>query len=458
VSVLDWDLATVAAAAGGTAVGSARIGSVAIDSRTAPEGSLFVALHGEHHDGHDFAAAAHRSGATAVLVERGRAPEGVPAVEVDDTLEALRVLGAHRRSELDLPFVAVTGSTGKTSTKDLIAAALGDGAHAATRSFNNEIGVPLTVLSCPASATAAVVEVGSRGRGDIAHLAAVVRPDVAVITGIGRAHLETFGDEAGVLAAKWELVEALGTGGVAVLPADDDRLAGRTDRAVITFGDAPGADVAARDVSLDALGRASFTLGHGSEHASLVMVSAGRHQARNAAAAVAAALALGIPFGDAAGRVSAATTSPWRMEVSTLAVGDGTATVVNDAYNANPDSMAAAFQTVVEMGRGPRIAVLGKMHELGAAEAEAHREVGRLAAAAGFDPVVVVGDDPGIASGAGDAALAVSDLAGAVQAVRDALEPGAVVLVKASRAEGLERVAAGLADTAAHRTTDEVRS
>jgi len=451
VTVLDWDLETVAAATAGTARGAARVGSVSIDSRSAPAGSLFVALRGEHHDGHKFTADAHRNGAAAVLVERGRGPEGVPAVEVDDTLEALRLLGVRRRTELDLPVVAVTGSTGKTSTKDLIAAALGDGAHAATRSFNNEIGVPLTVLSCPAGASAAVVEMGSRGRGDIAHLAPVVRPDVAVITGVGRAHLETFGDEAGVLVAKWELIEALGGDGVAVLPADDDRLTGRTDRRTITFGDAPGAEVGASDIALDDRGCASFTLTHGAEAVAVKMSSAGRHQARNAAAAVAAAVAVGVPFADAARRVAGAATSPWRMEVVTVPVGEGAATVVNDAYNANPDSMTAAFETVAAMGGGARIAVLGKMHELGAGEAEAHREVGRLAAAAGFDPVVVVGEDPGIGAGAGRVAIAVPDTAGAVAAVRDVLEPGAVVLVKASRAEGLERVAAALAG-------EEVRS
>lgn len=437
---LKWDLAAVADAVGGRATGNAVVTAVTTDSRSVPSGALFVALRGERFDGHDFSARALDAGAAAVMVEQGRAPGDAASVEVADTLGALRSLAVKRRGELDSIVVAVTGSTGKTSTKDLVGAALGSGAHASPHSFNNEIGVPLTVLYCPDSAAALVVEVGSRGRGDIALLAPAIRPDVAVVTAAGRAHLETFGDDAGVLAAKWELVEALGPAGIAVLPFDDPRMTRRRPQGVVTFGETPAADVAAMDVSLDDAGRPSFTLRHEGVDVAVAMKTSGRHQARNAAAATAAAIAAGVRFEVAAGRVATAEGSPMRMEVSRVAIGDGMVTVVNDAYNANPDSMQSAFDTVAVM-EGRKIAVLGKMHELGLAEAEAHREVGRAASSAGFAAILVVGDDPGIAVGSGDLAHPVRDVDAAVATLGEMLEPGDVVLVKASRAEGLERVA-----------------
>ena len=446
---MKWDLATVAAATGGTAHGdAAAVARVVIDSREAGPGTLFVAVRGERLDGHEFAAEAVGRGA-AVLVERGRAPVDAPVVEVDDTLTALAALGALRRAEIMAPVVAITGSTGKTTTKDMAGAALGPGTHTAPRSFNNEVGVPLTVLDSPDGAAALVIEVGSRGAGHITALGAVIRPSVAVITNIGPAHLEMFGDVGAVLDAKWELVELLGDGGVAVLPAADSRLTERRQGPMITFGEGgAGVDVAISELALDARGRASFRLSHLGHTRSLTLRQAGRHQPANAAAAVAAALALGRDFAEAADRVADAALSPWRMEVVEIRVGDGAALVVNDAYNANPDSMAAAFATVAAMP-GRRIAVLGKMHELGAAEGELHRAVGRNAIEAGFELVVVVGDDPGIAAGAGTAALTVPDVVAAAAALAEILRPGDVVLIKASRAAGLERVAAAITGGAA---------
>lgn len=440
-----WDLTLVAEATGGRPFGEAVVERVVIDSRQAAGNDLFVAIRGERFDGHAFAADAAATGA-AVLVEAGRMPPGARGVEVAETRGALGALAARCRGEISAPVVAITGSSGKTTTKDLTAAAIGPGTHAAPRSYNNELGVPLTVLGTPAGARALVVEVGSRGLGHIAALAPMIRPDVAVITNVGAAHLEMFGDVDTVARAKWELVDILGADGIAVLPADD--LARRRQGAMITFGEGPEADVSVDGVAIDHRGRASFVMHHGGAHLVLSMAIAGRHQPVNAAAAVAAALAVGTPFGEAAPRIATATSSPWRMEVSERLLPGGAVVVVNDTYNANPDSMRAAFATVTAMP-GRHVAVLGKMHELGEAEGELHRGVGKAAAEAGFSPVIVVGDDPGIVAGAGAVGVAVGDVPAALALLAETLRPGDVVLVKASRAAGLEAVAAGIGGGAA---------
>jgi UDP-N-acetylmuramoyl-tripeptide--D-alanyl-D-alanine ligase len=437
-----WDLGLVASICGGSAIGSASVTSVTTDSRHVMPGALFVALRGERHDGHDYIAQAVAAGAAACLVERGRLPAGEVGVEVADPLHALSDLAASYRDGIDVPVVAITGSSGKTTTKDMTAAALGPGTHAAPHSHNNEIGVPLTILATPANASAVVAEVGSRGIGHIAALARVVRPDIAVITNVGPAHLETFGDLATVAAAKWELVESLGSGGIAVIP-DDLEPPGRLPAQTVRFGQTAGADLVVGDVGLDDHGRASFTVHHGGDRVALALQVPGRHQADNAAASLAVAVTLGHDLEVAARRVESATLSRWRMEVSEVAVAGGRARLVNDAYNANPASMAAALETVAAMP-GRHIAVLGRMHELGAEERDLHVEAGALAARLGFDTVLVVGDDPGIAAGAGDIAMAVPDTASAVAVLGEILRAGDVVVVKASRAAGLESIAAAL--------------
>jgi len=437
---MKWDLATIAAAVDGVATGSAEVTGVAIDSRHVAAGDLFVALRGDRADGHGYIAEAVAAGAAAILVEHGRGGAGVGVVEVTDTLEALRRLAEARRGEIAVPVAAVTGSSGKTTTKDMLAAAAGPGAHSAPQSYNNEIGVPLTVLSTPDGASSLIIEVGSRGRGHITLLAPVIRPDVAVITYVGRAHLETFGDVESVFASKWELVEALAPNGTAVLPIEDKRLLERRGGdPLLTFGEGPDADVAVGGLRLDRCGRPSFDLHHGGESVAVSLRAAGRHQARNAAAAVAAAVALGARFFSAAVRVGEAVVSPWRMEVL-----EGAVTVINDSYNANPDSMAAALETVAAL-EGRRIAVLGKMHELGEFEAEAHRRVGELTLELGFTAVVVVGADPGIAAGAGPIGRSAATADEARSLLGRFLQEGDIVLVKASRAEGLEGLAVAIA-------------
>ncbi len=441
---LRWDLATVAAATGGVRHGDADlpIGAVSTDSRTARAGELFVAIAGERHDGHDYAGAALAAGAAAVLVARGRGTGLRPRVDVDDTEAALLALAVHRRAELGATVVAVTGSTGKTSTKDLLAGALGDGTWASPRSFNNEVGVPLTILGAPADARYLAVEVGSRGPGHIASLMPAVRPDVAVITNVGTVHLELFGTTSAIVAGKRELVEALGPDGTAVLPAGDARLHGPHPGRRLTFGRSAVADVSVVSAEIDDAGRPTVELRTPAGPLRARLPLAGAHQSDNAAAATAAALAAGRELDEIAAGLESATGSPWRMEVH-----QGRFTVVNDAYNANPDSMASALRTVAGMGGRP-MAVLGLMAELGPVAAAEHARIGRLAADLGFDPVVVVGDEPGIAAAAGPAAQRVATPADAVRAILAHAGPGAVVLVKGSRAAGLETVALDLAAAA----------
>jgi UDP-N-acetylmuramoyl-tripeptide--D-alanyl-D-alanine ligase len=301
------------------------------------------------------------------------------------------------------------------------------------------VGVPLTVLSAPADTEVLVVEVGSRGVGHISDLVDVVLPDVAVITSVGASHLATLGDVDTVRIAKWELVEGLNPGGIAILPAEDGTLsewAARDGISVQTFGEQ--GDVRIEGLELDAMARPSFVLEAGGERVGLKLSMAGAHQARNAAAAAAAGLALGRALPDLAAGLEVAHGSAWRMEVT-----PGPFTVVNDAYNANPDSMAAALQSVAAMP-GRHLAVLGLMAELGEAAPAAHRSAGRLARQLGYVAVVVVGEDPGISEGAGDIVYPVPDAAAARLLVAELIDEGDVVLIKASRAVGLERLAGEL--------------
>jgi UDP-N-acetylmuramoyl-tripeptide--D-alanyl-D-alanine ligase len=433
---LDWTLAVVAASTGGVVDGdpAMRIHSVSTDSRAIAPGALFVAISGEHHDGHDFAAAAMTAGAVAAVVRRRAELEILPRVEVEDTSKALIDLAAHRRIELTARVAAVTGSTGKTSTKDLLAAAL-PGSWSSPRSFNNEVGVPITVLTVPTDVESLVVEVGSRGLGHIRRLAPAVMPDVAVITNLGIVHLETFGTRDAIADGKYELVEALGEGGLAVLPENEPRLARPHPGPTITFGLGAEADVRVSDIELDERGRPRFML-HAADASELVELSmSGAHNALNAAAAAGAALAFGHRLDEVARRFAGVTGSPWRMEVH-----EGRITVVNDAYNANPDSMLAAMETVAAMP-GRHIAVLGEMAELGHLSDEEHARVGRAARDLGFE-VITVGLDHGLADAAGGRNVA--DQGEAIRIVSEEAEDGSVVLVKASRSVGLERLAGRL--------------
>ncbi|GAA1120745.1 UDP-N-acetylmuramoyl-tripeptide--D-alanyl-D-alanine ligase [Nocardiopsis composta] len=437
-------------------------GPVVVDSRGAGPGSLFVALRGERVDGHDFAAAAVEAGAAAVL---GSRPVDAPALLVDggddEVVAALGRLArevAERISAAGADIVGITGSSGKTTTKDLLAQVLDrlGPTVAPAGSFNNEIGHPLTVLRADERTRFVVLEVAARGIGHIAHLCRIAPPRIGVVLNVGSAHMGEFGGKEAIAQAKGELVEALPDaerGGVAVLNADDPAvaaMAGRTRARVVTFGTGPGADVRAAGVRLDAAGRAEFTLAVGGETASVRLAVVGEHQVHNALAVAAVAAEFGMGARDiAAALAEAGPVSRWRMEVTELA--DGT-TVVNDAYNANPESMAAALRTLGSIAEGRRaFAVLGHMAELGERSREEHERIGRLAAEAGVDGLIVVGEEAApIAEGAAGVegrrgeTIAVPDAAAAVAALTERLRPKDVVLVKGSRVAGLEQVAEGL--------------
>ncbi len=428
-------------------------GPVVIDSRDARPGSLFAALPGTRVDGHDFAVAAVRAGAAAVLATR---PAGVPALIVADVPAALARLARAVVDRLpDLTIIGITGSAGKTTTKDLAAQLIERLGPTVSPpgSFNNEIGHPLTALRVTEQTRYLVSEMSARGIGHISQLCQVTPPRIGAVLSVGHAHLGEFGSLEQVALAKGELPAALPADGAALLNADDPRvtaMAARTAARVVTFGRSPGADVQARDVRPDDLGRARFSLAAGSDSAPVQLRLYGEHHVTNALAAGALALELGMTPAEVADGLSAAEArSRWRMEVTRLPDG---VTILNDAYNANPDAMAAAIETLSVMaasGRG--LAVLGYMTELGAQAEELHRAAGAQAARAGVAALIVVGDQATpmlegakeIGSFRGEL-VPVPDAVSAVQAVRSRMRHGDVVLVKASHAIGLEKVALAL--------------
>ncbi|MFI1385889.1 UDP-N-acetylmuramoyl-tripeptide--D-alanyl-D-alanine ligase [Embleya sp. NPDC020886] len=439
----------IAAIVGGTVKGDSCVTVTApavLDGRQAEPGGLFVAVAGERVDGHDYAAQAGRAGAVAVL---GSRPTALPTVVVEDAQAALQALATHVVARLRdrLTVVGLTGSQGKTGTKDLLAAVLSGAAPtvATFGSLNNELGVPLTMLRADAATRFLVLEMGARHIDDIADLTALAAPDVAVVLNVGQAHLGEFGSRAAIAKAKGELVQGLAAGGTAVLNADDPRVAAMralTDGPVLTFGRAAHADVRVLDVALDRLGRPSCTLRTADASAPLALPFVGAHQAFNASAAVAAGLALGVPLDVATAAAASASLSKWRMELRGLACG---ATLLNDSYNANPESTRAALDALATIEGGRRIAVLGEMLELGAAGGAEHRAVGEYAASRA-DVVAAVGEAARpIADGAGERAVALTDNAAAVDWLRGRLAADDVVLVKASRGARLDEVAAALA-------------
>ncbi|WP_239311147.1 MULTISPECIES: UDP-N-acetylmuramoyl-tripeptide--D-alanyl-D-alanine ligase [unclassified Frankia] len=430
----------------------APVTGVVIDSRQVGAGALFVAVPGARVDGHDFAADAVRAGAVAVLAAR---PVGVPAVVVPDPTAALAALATEVRTRSSATVVAVTGSSGKTTTKDLLADLLGElgPTVAAPGSFNNEIGLPLTLLGLEPTTGFVALEMGARGLGHVAALCEVARPDVGVVLNVGSAHVGEYADgRAGIARAKAELVEA--ASGAAVLNIDDPLVAAMATRArgdVIMFGESARADVRADGVRVDDRGRARFDLLTAGERHPVSLNLVGAHYVAAALAAAAAAIRLGLSPRRAAAALShAQARSRWRMEVTVT--GNGV-TVINDAYNANPESMRAALKTLVEMSRGRRAwAVLGGMGELGAAADDEHDALGRLVVRLGVPRLVVVGAEArrihlgaSLEGSWSGESVWVADVEAACGLLRERVAPGDVVLVKASRAFGLERIADDLA-------------
>jgi UDP-N-acetylmuramoyl-tripeptide--D-alanyl-D-alanine ligase len=428
--VRDWSPDRVAQAAGARLVSPAPHAAgpqrVVIDSRAVGAGDLFVGLTGGNVDGGRFAPQALASGAWGVLVgpEHADAARCAPPgalLAAEDPLAALGRLATAWRRHLRAQVVGITGSTGKTSTKDLLAGMLAPQRRvvATAQNLNTEIGMPLTILGAPPGTEVLVLEMAMRGAGQIAELAAIAEPDVGVIVNIGPVHLELLGSIEAIAAAKAELIAALRPGGTAVLPAGEALLDPhrRDDVATVTFG--PGGDVDELPATV-----------------SLPFTSA--HMRRNALAALAAARAVGV---EPAGEIDVALSN---LRGQRIALRDDIV-VVNDCYNANPMSMRAALDDLAASARGRRVAVLGDMLELGPGEAAYHDEVGRLATAAGVGLLVTVGplaERMGAAFAGGHRHAA--DAREAAALVPGLLEPGDTVLVKGSRGVGLEVVAQAL--------------
>jgi UDP-N-acetylmuramoyl-tripeptide--D-alanyl-D-alanine ligase len=433
---------------------------VSIDSRTLAAGQLFVAIRGPSHDAHAFLDAALARGAGGLLVERGRelptTPDAnLPVVEVEDTTRALGALAAGHRAGFRGPVVAVTGSNGKTTTKEMCAAILAVARPCLkTRgNLNNQFGLPLTLLERDAAHRAIVVEIGMNHRGEIAPLAAIARPSVGVITNVGTAHLEHLGSREEIALEKGDLVAGLDAGGVAVLPAEDPLALAQGARApgpVVTFGRVAHADVRAEEVV--ALGERGFAfeLAAREGRTRVRVAGLGEHTVSNALAAAAAALAAGASLGDVCAGLGEFRPVGGRMERLAL---PRNIILINDTYNANPQSVEVALRSLAELkGRSRGFAVLGDMAELGPDAAAAHAAAGRLAAELGIDFVFALGTHaPALAKGALEGGMD----PGRVHVGRDHAETAAEVerwlqgddwvLVKGSRSMRMERVVESLA-------------
>ncbi len=430
------------------AVQDATIRGVTTDSRSVGDGQLFVPLLAER-DGHDFLLGALKAGASASLTSRSSdgwtgaelaaAHPDKTVIQVADTDRALSEIGRFARSKHDGPVVGITGSVGKTSAKDLTLAACAATLNtwASEKSFNNEIGVPLTLANAPDDTEVMVVEMGARGVGHIADLCAIAKPTIGVVTTVAMAHSALFGSIEAIAQAKGELIEALPADGTAVLNADNPLVAAMADRCsgrVQTFGYADGADLRVVDVELNEWLQPRFGLVYQRERFDLRLQVAGAHMASNAAAAVCAAMAAGVEITDAIAGVASGALSPMRMEVSTAASG---ALVINDAYNANPTSMRAALAALVRLEAASKTAVVGLMAELGSEGSAEHVAIAEEMTAAGVRVLAVDAADYG------EAAEHVESIEQAHQELR-ALGPGDAVLIKGSRVAALERLASAL--------------
>ena len=425
------------------------IRGVTVDSRSVEPGQLFVALRGERVDGHDFAAAAIAQGAIAVLAERDI--DGVPCVVVPDSVEALgRLAHWYRRQKLTATVIGITGSSGKTTTKDLVADTLDGRVVAAQGSFNTEVGVPLTILSADASTEYLVLEMGMRGLGHIRYLADVAEPDVGVVLNVGSAHLGMMSDPGDIARAKGELVEALSVDGFAVINDDDPQvrsMADRTRARVVRFGSASTADVRASSIRVNDQGQPSFSLHIGdADPVPVDLHFHGEHFVDAALASAAVGQVCGMTPEQIARKLNAARPrSRWRMEVQHAANG---VTVICDVYNANPESMRAALKALRSMTHDGRSwAVLGEMRELGEASSREHDAIGRLAVRLDISRLICVGAGTKVMHLAasnegswGDESTWVENVDAAIALLDAELQPGDVVLVKASRAVGLEAI------------------
>ncbi|MBR6888027.1 MAG: UDP-N-acetylmuramoyl-tripeptide--D-alanyl-D-alanine ligase [Selenomonadaceae bacterium] len=418
------------------------------DSRKITGGALFVALKGEFFNGEDFAEESLKKGAAAVLVSKNfdKELDGV-ILKVDDTLTAYRKIAGAWRNRFDIPIVAVTGSNGKTTTKDLTAAALNGlgNVQKTSGNFNNEVGVPMTLLELNEKNRAAVVEIGMRGLGQIESLAQVVKPTIGIVTNVSNAHIELLGSIENIAKAKGELVEAIREGGTIILNADNPHTAEMKNLAgagvnVVTYGMENSADVTAKDILIGSVAT-EFTLTYRGEDFDFEIPMLGRHNVSNALAAIAAGLTVGLSVEEIQRGVSTLTTTKMRFEVIRR---DGL-TIVNDAYNASPASMRVAIKTTSEIYDGRLIAVLGDMMELGDISETVHKEIGAELVENKFDVLITLGElGKFIAAGAREAGLknvyTFDTHEDAAKKILELFRDGDTILFKASHVMHMEKI------------------
>ncbi len=430
----------------------AQFSRIITNSRDVEPGDLFVALHGEQHNGHEFLADARARGAAGALVDealpgvrsRHTEPGAWSIIEVTDTLYALGQLAAFHRSRFCLPVIGITGSAGKTTTKEMTAAILETSLNVlkSKGNFNNEIGLPLTLFQLTAAHQAAVLEFGMRGRGQISYLTALAHPTIGVITNIGLTHLELLGSPEEIALAKAELLDGMSETAVAVLPKSDGffpLLRAHARGPIVTVGETTDCDYWVSDVALGEDGGARFTLHIAETALPITLMAPGRHQVWNALAAAAAALTAGVTLEAVQEGLAGYRPAEGRMHVRRTPDG---VVVVDDTYNANPTAMRATLEFLAEMPGRRKVAVLGDMRELGPQEQALHREIGAYAMAQGIDALIAIGElGREYVTGAGcDRAQWCSDTDTAVTAVRAMLHPGDVVLVKGSRVMHMEAI------------------
>src|SRR5213595_448163 len=421
---------------------------ISTDSRTIKKGELFVALRGENFDGHKFVEATAEAGAAGAIVDlkwNGKVPSKFVIIRGNDTLLAYQKLAANYRKALALKVLAITGSNGKTSTKDFAAAVLGRRFRVTKTegNFNNHVGLPRTILEATSDDEVAVWEIGMNHPGEIAALSKIAAPDAAIITNIGVAHIEFMGSREAIAIEKGALAEAVEPQGTVILNADDPfskGIAARTCARVVFAGTTDGA-LRTIEIRQSAHG-SEFTIVEGAHRCRAQLPVAGSHMVQNALLAVAAGRAFGLSLEECAAGLAAAPLTKARLQIKEI----GGVQFIDDSYNANPDSMKAALRTLVELdAEGKRIAVLGEMRELGAESERGHREVGETAAALGVDQLITIGDAAElIAQGARAAGLekvsAVRSTREAAKLLGEIAEPGDLVLIKGSRAARTEEV------------------
>ena len=451
----DLTLGQVCEIVGGKLIGdsSIKVSGISIDSRSSASGDLFAAIVGDRVDGHDYIDQAFSNGASALLTSRQvdgaqvLVPESPDAL--DPVIHAIAKLSAHVRSLMrGVEVIGITGSSGKTSTKDMIGQVLSHAAptHAPAGSLNNELGLPLTLLSAPRDVKFLVAEMGMRGLGHITHLCELAQPTIGVITNVGRAHIGEVGSIEGIAKAKSELVQAIKSSGVVVLNADDERVIAMrelTEATVFTYGFASAADIRAENLQLTAYGSYNFDLVYRGERIPASIPMLGEHNVLNALAAAAVGIAVGMEVTDIARALTTLKQmSKWRMEVHQI---PGNVTIINDAYNANPESMTAALETLTAIpATGKTFAILGKMHELGNDSDAIHAQIAKLAIELGVTQVLAVGEAAkayGLLATMGQKSVWLPDFDSACDYIVNEVNSGDILLFKASRAEQFEVLA-----------------